>query len=131
FPVALHALAPAGFPAFADDDWQAFNLAPGAAIDLLDAWQQWLAALPLHDRRHWQRRLAGERLETLELAAFFARHPLLAPPLVLAPVTAHYSWSKGAKLLGLGRNQLRLLPERGMRLDADAPAIELDAGARR
>ena len=131
FPVALHALAPEGFPAFAGDDWEAFNLAPAAALALLDAWQCWLAAMPSHDRRHWQRRLAGERLETLGIAAFFARHPLLAPPLVLAPVTAHYSWSKGVKLLGLGRNQLRLLPERGMRLDADALAIELDACARR
>ena len=39
---------------------------------------------------------------------------------MLAPITAHYSWSKGLKLLGLGRDQLQLLPERGMRLDADA-----------
>ena len=39
---------------------------------------------------------------------------------MLAPITAHYSWSKGLKLLGLGRAQLELLPERGMRLDADA-----------
>src|SRR3546814_17793144 len=32
----------------------------------------------------------------------------------------HYSWSKGLKLLGLGRDQLELLPENGMRLDAGA-----------
>ncbi|EQD55219.1 hypothetical protein B2A_05841, partial [mine drainage metagenome] len=44
----------------------------------------------------------------------------LAPPVVLAPVTAHYSWSKGMKMLGLGREQLRLIPERGMRLDITA-----------
>ena len=46
---------------------------------------------------------------------------------MLAPITAHYSWSKGLKLLGLGRDQLELLPERGMRLDPDA----LRAGAGR
>lgn len=50
---------------------------------------------------------------------FFAAHPMLRVPRVLAPVTAHYSWSKGLKLLGLGRDQLELLPERGMRLDLD------------
>src|SRR3546814_13684823 len=51
---------------------------------------------------------------------FFARHPDLKVPKVLAPITAHYSWSKGLKLLGLGRDQLELLPENGMRLDAGA-----------
>ena len=39
---------------------------------------------------------------------------------MLAPGTAHYSWSKGMKLLGLGREQLLLVPERGMRIDRDA-----------
>ena len=43
-----------------------------------------------------------------------------------APVTAHYSWSKGLKLLGLGRDQLELLPARGMRLDPDALHDVLD-----
>src|SRR3546814_19551451 len=51
---------------------------------------------------------------------FFARHPDLKVPKVLAPITAHYSWSKGLKLLGPGRDQLELLPENGMRLDAGA-----------
>ncbi|MFA6987285.1 MAG: pyridoxal-dependent decarboxylase, partial [Arenimonas sp.] len=54
------------------------------------------------------------------LVGFFARHPELSPPVVLVPVTAHYSWSKGMKLLGLGREQLLQVPERGMRMDTDA-----------
>lgn len=131
FPVALRALAPEGMPDFAEDDWQAFNLAPGAAIALLGRWQDWLAALPPRERRQWRHRFAAERLESLGLAGFFARHPQLSPPCILAPVTAHYSWSKGAKLLGLGRAQLRLLPERGMRLDPDALRTELAACALR
>ncbi len=45
---------------------------------------------------------------------------------MLAPITAHYSWSKGCKLLGLGRAQLELLPERGMRIDADALEATLE-----
>ena len=51
-------------------------------------------------------------------------------PTVLAPITAHYSWSKGLKLLGLGREQLQLLPERGMRVDTDALEATLEKCAR-
>ena len=125
FPVALRG---AGAPdiALPDDDWQAFNLAPADAIALLAQWQAWLAAQSLAARRRWQSRVEAQRIETLGQAGFFDRHPALQPPLVLAPVTAHYSWSKGMKLLGLGRAQLELLPERGMRLDADALQATLE-----
>jgi glutamate/tyrosine decarboxylase-like PLP-dependent enzyme len=68
----------------------------------------------------------AERIETLGLIGFFARHPELKPPIVLAPVTAHYSWSKGLKLVGLGRNALRLIPEAGMRIDLAALERMLD-----
>src|SRR5690606_30646188 len=44
----------------------------------------------------------------------------LSVPVVLAPATAHYSWSKAVKLLGLGRARLLTVPERGMRLDTAA-----------
>lgn len=125
FPVALRA---AGVPEIAApaDDWQAFNLAPAAGTALLESWQRWLAALPPAQRRQWQARVQDERIETLGLTGFFARHPTLQPPRVLAPITAHYSWSKGLKLLGLGRAQLELLPERGMRLDADTLRATLE-----
>lgn len=119
FPVALQA---AGVPdmELPADDWQAFNLAPTAAIQLLERWQHWLAAQSASDRQHWRERVEAQRIEQLGLVEFFARHRDLSAPRVLAPITAHYSWSKGLKLLGLGREQLHLLPVRGMRLDADA-----------
>jgi glutamate/tyrosine decarboxylase-like PLP-dependent enzyme len=119
FPVALLA---AGVPELAlpADDWAAFNLGPAAGIELLEHWQAWLAAQPAGERRHWRDAVQAQRLEHLGLVEFFARHRELRVPVVLAPITAHYSWSKGLKLLGLGRDQLQLLPERGMRLDADA-----------
>src|SRR5690554_5774752 len=62
FPVALRAINPDGVPAFAGDDWQAFNLPPTEGIAVLDAWQQWLASQPPRERRRWQQRLAAERL---------------------------------------------------------------------
>src|SRR5688572_6506971 len=119
FPVALRAAGVPDIHAPADD-WQAFNLGNDEGIALLGRWHAWLAAQSPVDRRAWQARVQAERIETRGLADFFAQHPQLQPPRVLAPVTAHYSWSKGLKLLGLGRAQLELLPERGMRLDADA-----------
>lgn len=119
FPVALRAadVPDIGVP---QDDWGAFNLGNDRTIALLGRWQRWLAMQSPAQRSAWQARVQSERVETLGLTDFFARHADLRPPRVLAPVTAHYSWSKGLKLLGLGRAQLELLPERGMRLDADA-----------
>lgn len=125
FPVALLA---AGVPDLdlPDDVWGAFNLHPHQATSLVDRWQQWLAQVTPGERRRWQARVQGERIEQLGLAGFFAAHPTLKLPKVLAPITAHYSWSKGCKLLGLGRAQLELLPERGMRIDADALEATLE-----
>ena len=125
FPVALRA---AGVPdlVLPEDDWSAFNLHPRAGTELLDQWQHWLAGQPSAARKHWRQRVQAERIEQLGLVEFFIRHPSLRVPLVLAPVTAHYSWSKGLKLLGLGRAQLELLPEHGMRLDTDALATVLE-----
>ncbi|SFN65505.1 pyridoxal phosphate-dependent decarboxylase family protein [Dokdonella immobilis] len=125
FPVALR---DAGVPdlELPEDDWCAFNLHPHAATALLDRYQSWLAAQSPAQRRHWRQRVQSARIEHLGLAGFLARHAELRVPLVLAPVTAHYSWSKGLKLLGLGRAHLQLLPERGMRLDTDALEAMLD-----
>jgi glutamate/tyrosine decarboxylase-like PLP-dependent enzyme len=119
FPVALRAakVPDIGVP---DDDWTAFNLGRDAAIALLERWTTWLAGLEQGARRNWRAQVQSERIEQLGIAGFFARHPRLRVPTVLAPITAHYSWSKGLKLLGIGRDQLQLLPERGMRLDTDA-----------
>ncbi len=125
FPVALLA---AGAPdlELPEDAWSAFNLHPHQATALLDRWQQWLAQAAPGERRRWQARVQAERIEQRGLADFFAAHPTLKLPKVLAPITAHYSWSKGCKLLGLGRAQLELLPERGMRIDADALETTLE-----
>ena len=119
FPVALRA-AKVPDISLPDDDWAAFNLAPQAGIALLDSWQAWLAARPVAERRQWDARVRAQQLEQLGHVDFFAAHPQLRVPKVLAPITAHYSWSKGMKLLGLGRSQLQLLPEREMRIDLDA-----------
>ncbi|HET9484760.1 MAG TPA: pyridoxal-dependent decarboxylase [Xanthomonadales bacterium] len=119
FPVALRAIGAPGVELPADD-WAAFNLTPTRATALLAAWQHALAGMPPRMRRDWSRRLDAERIETLGLVEFLARHRQLSPPRVLAPASAHYSWSKGMKLLGLGREQLELVPGRDMRMDVEA-----------
>lgn len=119
FPVALRTVSPPGLEV-PEDDWAAFNLAPRACIELMQRWQDWLAAIAPTARRSWQRRVEDERVEQLGLVGFFTRHPELSPPVVLVPVTAHYSWSKGMKLLGLGREHLVQVPEHGMRMDTNA-----------
>lgn len=119
FPLALRAARVPDLE-LPDDDWAAFNLCGDAIVALLQAWQHWLAAQPAAERTRWRAAVESARIEQLGLAGFFAAHPSLRVPRVLAPITAHYSWSKGLKLLGLGRAQLDLLPTRGMRLDIDA-----------
>lgn len=119
FPVALRSAA-APIDGLPVDDWQAFNLSHAETIALLDRWRAALTTMPQNERTHWSSRVEAERLEALGLHDFILRHPTLKPPVVFAPSTAHYSWSKGMKLLGLGRDQLRLIPGRAMRLDIDA-----------
>ncbi|WEN14514.1 pyridoxal-dependent decarboxylase [Rhodanobacter sp. AS-Z3] len=129
FPVALRT-AQAPELELPKDDWSAFNLSQSASIGLLTAWQSWLAVQTSDERSRWLQRVERERIEQRGLVGFFAAHPTLKVPLVLAPVTAHYSWSKGLKLLGLGRDQLELLPTEGMRLDPSALHATLERCAR-
>ena len=130
FPLALRAaqVPDLELPA---DDWSAFNLRADEAIALLETWQRWLAAQGPAERARWSAAVEAQRVEQRGLAGFFAAHPDLRVPRVLAPVTAHYSWSKGVKLLGLGRDQLLAVPTRGMRLDVDAFDAILERCARR
>ena len=126
FPVALRA-ARVPLDDLPDDDLAAFNLGHDGGIGLLQRWQECLAQRAPDERRHWRAQVEAQRLEQLGIAAFFEAHRELRTPVVLAPATAHYSWSKGLKLLGLGRTQLRAIPQRGMRMDADALAAQVEA----
>jgi len=73
------------------------------------------------DRRAARRLAQGieaERVEALGMAEFHARHDRLGTPVLLVPDTAHYSWQKALKLLGLGSASLvPVAVDERMRLD--------------
>lgn len=100
------------------DDYQAFNLPVSAIVTLKDMFGQHLQGQSPVRRRMLVQALDAQRVESLGSVAFAARHPQVATPLVMVPGTAHYSWQKAMKLLGLGTAQLREMATRGMRLDA-------------
>jgi glutamate/tyrosine decarboxylase-like PLP-dependent enzyme len=69
----------------------------------------------------------SERIEHLGTAGFFQRHGGIAPPRVLVSSAAHYSWTKGMKVLGFGTSNLvDVGVDDHMRLDADQLRSILD-----
>lgn len=139
FPLALKAalracgepLAWDGGPVQSLDDWELANLPAERIVALRAAWLERLGAEPDRARAAaLARALAAERVEALGMVEFAARHPQWRAPLVLAPVTAHYSWDKAMGLLGLGAAQLVRVGAQGMRLDAGALDAELERAHR-
>ncbi|MDF1700853.1 MAG: pyridoxal-dependent decarboxylase [Planctomycetota bacterium] len=69
----------------------------------------------------------AERIETLGTAGFFQQHADLAPPCVMVPASAHYSWEKGMKVLGFGTaNLIKVDVDQHMRLDPAHLEVCLD-----
>jgi len=71
--------------------------------------------------------IAHETTEHQGMAHFFRKHSELNPPKILVPVTGHYSWQKGAKILGFGKNQIVSIHNDGsmrMRPDHMEEALE-------
>lgn len=128
FPLALQSaglpplreLSVRGQPLETHDSWSLLNLSVPEVIDLAAKAQAALQGRDPTRQQAWMGRMQSARLEHLGLVEFHRQHPELKPPVVFAPETAHYSWRKAMKLLGLGAHQLRKIPTRGMRLDTHA-----------
>lgn len=98
------------------------NLPIASSIAAYEAWQAFLQEETDPDSRA---RLAAAvhdgRIETMGTHAFFSAHRgHCTSPTVLVAETAHYSWTKAMRLLGIGESGLVRVPTRGMRLDPDA-----------
>ncbi len=100
------------------EDFELLNLSVAESADLL--------ALVAAQPPDFRAAVEAARVEQVGLAAFAVRHPLVTRLAVLAPATAHYSWKKAMKLLGLGVDQLVEVPTCGGRIDPEAFARLLE-----
>jgi glutamate/tyrosine decarboxylase-like PLP-dependent enzyme len=90
------------------DPWQLLNL---KADDVLALSGRLKTEYKLSSPDDVDALLAKYTVQELGLLEFTRRFaPLASDPVVLAPATMHYSWPKGASLVGLGRAALRSVP---------------------
>lgn len=92
-----------GWPA-TDDDWALLNLSTAEVLELARRFAAWCATSSRGPAL--EAAVAQARAETVGLASFAARHPAVSRLAVLVPATAHYSWNKAMRLLGLGSDNL-------------------------
>lgn len=109
------------------DDWRLVNVPVAEVMPLRAAvYEQALAAGGATLARAVHAAVDAHRIETLGAVDFFATHGV-APPVLVAPVSAHYSWSRAAKLTGIGTRQIvKVDVDERMRLDERALQATLD-----
>jgi glutamate/tyrosine decarboxylase-like PLP-dependent enzyme len=115
-------------PLAALDLWQLLNVSPEAALDLADAFRR-----EAGDPRAADRAVLAHSVGELGYQEFGRRlaeafGDALAPGVVLVPSTAHYSWEKICRALGIGGAQLVHVPVDGaFRMDPAALQATLQA----
>ena len=108
--------------------WELLNIAPGAALDAYDALQR-----ALGDPHAAASAVARNGISGLGYQAFGLRlaerfGDALPPGVVLVPSTAHYSFAKACRVLGMGESHLLRVPvDTHFRQDTDALEEILDA----
>ncbi len=102
------------------DLWQLLNLRPGCALDLWDSlWSSAPADVVSTALQSHSLATLGYQDYSQKLVAEFG-DPLRSG-VVLAAATGHYSWEKIVRALGIGSNQLVLVPvDKFCRMDPDA-----------
>ncbi|MCB1052678.1 MAG: pyridoxal-dependent decarboxylase, partial [Acidobacteria bacterium] len=101
--------------------WQLLNLELGEIM----GWRREVFAVLQNKsaayRRTFIQALKANRFENRGIIDFFRQHQSVKPPVVLIASTAHYSWEKAMKIMGLGTHQLvPIAVDEHMRLDAGA-----------
>jgi glutamate/tyrosine decarboxylase-like PLP-dependent enzyme len=100
--------------------WELLNVTPAAA---LDAWDALWGAAP---RADVERAVSNHTLAAIGYQEYSRRLAVaygdpLPAGVVLAAASAHYSWEKIVRTLGIGSNQLMYVPvDRHYRMDPDA-----------
>lgn len=99
-------VGPAGKALSAYTSWELLNLSVDDTILLRRDVARTLRAKHDAERFHeFATAVRAERIESLGTAGFFMKHGI-EPPRVLVSSSAHYSWAKGMKVLGLGTAHL-------------------------
>jgi len=107
--------------------WQLVNLSVDEVVAFRHALSEAVAERSHQFARKFHRSLQQNRFEAVGAVEFFRTWPDLKPPVILAAQTAHYSWPKAMKVLGLGRSHLRHVDvDQNMRMDVDALEDELE-----
>jgi glutamate/tyrosine decarboxylase-like PLP-dependent enzyme len=103
------------------DTWELFHLSLSEIIELRrDVASRARARLDRTTFRAFNEALSEARLEARGLVEMHRQHPDLQPPVVVVPRTAHYSWAKAMKILGLGTaNLIDVEVDGNMRMDID------------
>jgi glutamate/tyrosine decarboxylase-like PLP-dependent enzyme len=93
------------------DTWELLNLSIDETIALRRRVAGWLRGhvdrAAFHD---FAMAVRAERIESLGTGGFFMKHRDVKAPRVLVSSSAHYSWAKGMKVLGLGTRNLVEVP---------------------
>lgn len=119
--IANEPVGPADKPLLEYDKWELLNLSLDETVEMR---RQVAAEVRAADDSELFDRLVrcvrGERIEGLGTAGFFLKHRDLKPPRVLVARSAHYSWEKAMKVLGLGTSELRFVNvDDRMRMDVE------------
>lgn len=87
--------------------WRLVNLSVDEMVELRRALGRRVRAHGDAELLHrFAKTVRAERIEARGTAGFFLDHDELRPPVVMVPASAHYSWEKGMKVLGLGTENL-------------------------
>ncbi len=100
--------------------WELMNLSIEATIELRQQCVAVMRGSESRDTLHaFSHAVRAERIETLGTAGFFLKHRDIKPPKLLIATSAHYSWEKGMKVLGLGTaNLVQVDVDDNMRLNS-------------
>ena len=121
-------VGPAGKKLSEYTDWELLNLSLDDTIRLrTDVAARIQSKGDAKDLFTFAKAVRAERIECLGTAGFFLKHAHLNPPVVLVPASAHYSWEKGMKVLGFGKDNLvKVAIDHHMRLDVSDLKAQLE-----
>ena len=112
--------------------WELLNVPPAAALDLMDALTDRAGDAFAAVQAVTRHGLSGLGFQQFGLRLEREFDDALAPAVVLVPSTAHYSWAKACRVLGIGEGQLVHVPvDTRFRMDPDALAERLARLAQR